>query len=140
VVARCPDQVQFSFFGRNTSDGPTSLTHGHAHCRRCDRGPGSERLWFRLPDHPCRQHHLGGVVRFAVRLDDRGGEFVTDEICDRFCVLGTVEQAKAKLRELEAVGVDQFNVYLMTEGQETTLETYGREIIPRFAEVTGGAA
>jgi hypothetical protein len=28
----------------------------------------------------------------------------------------------------------------MTEGQEQTLETYGREIIPRFAGVTGGAA
>ena len=38
---------------------------------------------------------------------------------------------------LESIGVDQFNVYLMTEGQEHTLETYGREIIPRF---TGGTA
>jgi alkanesulfonate monooxygenase SsuD/methylene tetrahydromethanopterin reductase-like flavin-dependent oxidoreductase (luciferase family) len=62
---------------------------------------------------------------------------VSDEICDRFCVIGTPEQAVAKLEELESIGVDQFNVYLMTEGQEHTLETYGREIIPRF---TGGTA
>jgi hypothetical protein len=33
------------------------------------------------------------------------------------------------------VGADQFDVYRMTEGQEQTLETYGKEIIPRFAGV-----
>jgi alkanesulfonate monooxygenase SsuD/methylene tetrahydromethanopterin reductase-like flavin-dependent oxidoreductase (luciferase family) len=59
---------------------------------------------------------------------------VSDEICDRFCVLGTPEQAVEKLRDLEAIGVDQFNIYLMTEGQEAILETYGREIIPRIRE------
>src|SRR5215216_3059579 len=73
------------------------------------------------------------------RVGAKHGAFVTDEICDRFCVLGTPEQAAAKLRELESIGVDQFNIYLMTEGQEETLETYGREIIPLFAGVTGGA-
>ena len=72
------------------------------------------------------------------RVGASHGSFVSDEICDRFCVLGTPEQASAKLRELESIGVDQFNIYLMTEGQEETLETYGREIIPRFAGVTGG--
>ena len=71
------------------------------------------------------------------RVGAKHGEFVTDEICDRFCVLGNIEQATEKLRELESIGVDQFNIYLMTEGQEATLETYGREIIPRF---NGGAA
>ena len=73
------------------------------------------------------------------RVGAKHGAFVSDEICDRFCVLGTPEQAATKLRELESIGVDQFNIYLMTEGQEETLETYGREIIPRFAGVTGGA-
>jgi hypothetical protein len=61
---------------------------------------------------------------------------VTDEICDRFCVLGTAEQATEKLKELESVGVDQFNIYLMTEGQDETLATYGKEIIPQFTGVT----
>ncbi len=69
------------------------------------------------------------------RVGAKHGEFVTDEICDRFCVLGTPEQAIAKLRELESIGVDQFNIYLMTEGQEAVLETYGREIIPEFSGV-----
>jgi probable F420-dependent oxidoreductase len=74
------------------------------------------------------------------RVGAKHGAFVSDEICDRFCVLGTPEQAIEKLAELESIGVDQFNIYLMTEGQEETLETYGREIIPRVAALTGGAA
>jgi len=69
------------------------------------------------------------------RVGAKHGEFVTDEICDRFCVLGSPEQAIAKLRELEAVGTDQFNVYLMTEGQEDVLGAYGTQIIPEFASV-----
>jgi len=69
------------------------------------------------------------------RVGARHGEFVTDEICDRFSVLGNAEQATEKLKELEAIGVDQFNVYLMTHGQQETLDTYGNEIIPRFTRV-----
>jgi probable F420-dependent oxidoreductase len=69
------------------------------------------------------------------RVGAKHGEFVTDEICDRFCVLGTPDQIKTKLKELEGVGVDQFNVYLMTHGQEETLKAYGDEIIPSFAVV-----
>ena len=70
------------------------------------------------------------------RVGAAHGEFVTDEICDRFCAIGSTEQVIAKLRELESIGVDQFNVYLMTEGQEATLEAYGRDILPGFASVT----
>jgi probable F420-dependent oxidoreductase len=69
------------------------------------------------------------------RVGAKHGEFVTDEICDRFCVLGTPDQAVEKLKELESIGVDQFDLYLMTEGQERELEVYGKEIIPRFAGV-----
>ncbi len=67
------------------------------------------------------------------RVGAAHGGFVTDEICDRFCVLGNAEQATAKLKQLEAIGVDQFNIYLMTSGQEETLAAYGRDIIPAFA-------
>ena len=70
------------------------------------------------------------------RVGAEHGEFVTDEICDRFCVIGDVEQCTAKLRELEAVGVDQFNIYLMTHSQEETLQAYGDDIIPGFAGAT----
>ena len=42
-----------------------------------------------------------------------------------------------KLRRLEAAGVDQWNVYLMTHDQEQTLEVYGSEIIPALAAPAG---
>jgi probable F420-dependent oxidoreductase len=71
------------------------------------------------------------------RVGAAHGEFVTDEICERFSVIGSAEACTKKLRELEAAGVDQFNVYLMTNAQEETLEAYGREIIPQFAGVAG---
>ena len=67
------------------------------------------------------------------RVGAKHGEFVTDEICDRFCVIGNVDQCRAKLRELEGIGVDQFNIYLMTHSQEETLQAYGDDIIPAFA-------
>jgi len=67
------------------------------------------------------------------RVGAKHGAFVSDEICDRFCVLGTPEQAAQKLAELESIGVDQFNIYLMTHSQEETLQAYGDDIIPRFA-------
>src|SRR5881409_1558320 len=69
------------------------------------------------------------------RVGAKHGEFVTDEIVDRFCVLGNVEEATMKLKELESIGVDQFNIYLMTHGQEETLKAYGDEIIPQFSGV-----
>ena len=64
------------------------------------------------------------------------GEFVTDEICDRFSVIGSVDTVREKLRELESVGVDHFNIYLMTHGQEDILRAYGGEIIPEFRKAT----
>jgi probable F420-dependent oxidoreductase len=69
------------------------------------------------------------------RVGAEHGQFVTDEIADRFSVLGTVEQVKAKLKELESIGVDQFNIYLMTHGQEEILKAYGDDIIPELASV-----
>ncbi len=64
------------------------------------------------------------------RVGAKHGSFVSDETCDRFCVLGPPERQVEKLRRLEAAGVTQWTVYLMTSGQETTLETYGSTVIP----------
>ena len=56
--------------------------------------------------------------------------FVGDEVTDRFCVLGSVDDHVAKLGALAAAGVDQFNIYLMNGDEEAVLEAYGQEIIP----------
>jgi alkanesulfonate monooxygenase SsuD/methylene tetrahydromethanopterin reductase-like flavin-dependent oxidoreductase (luciferase family) len=55
---------------------------------------------------------------------------VPDGIVDRFCVLGTVEDHIKKLTELKDLGVDQFNIYLMHDAMDETLDAYGEEIIP----------
>jgi probable F420-dependent oxidoreductase len=68
------------------------------------------------------------------RMGAAHGEFVDDETCHRFCILGSVADHIAKLRELEAIGVTQWNIYLMTENPEETLELYGQEIIPQLRE------
>ena len=61
------------------------------------------------------------------------GAFVDDETADRFSVLGTVDQHIAKLKELEAIGVKHFNIYLMAGDRERTIDVYGEQIIPAFA-------
>ncbi|WP_374229032.1 LLM class flavin-dependent oxidoreductase [Ktedonobacter sp. SOSP1-52] len=61
-------------------------------------------------------------------------EFVTDEVVDRFCVIGTMAQCRQRIRELAAIGVNEFNLYLMAKEQEHLLEIYGREIIPAFID------
>jgi probable F420-dependent oxidoreductase len=59
--------------------------------------------------------------------------FVSDEVVDRFCVLGSPDEHIAKLRELREAGVDQFNIYLMNGDEEAQLEAYGRDVIPALA-------
>ncbi len=67
-------------------------------------------------------------------------EFVTDEIVDRFCLVGSVEAHVDRLRELAAAGVDQFNLYLMNGDEERMLEIYGREVIPAMRDAATASA
>jgi probable F420-dependent oxidoreductase len=59
--------------------------------------------------------------------------FVTDEIVDRFCLVGPIEAHVKKLEALRRLGVTQFNIYLMCGEEEKTLDIYGREILPQYA-------
>ena len=59
--------------------------------------------------------------------------FVPDEIVDRFCILGPVEEHVRRLEELRGLGVDQFAIYLMHDAKEETLDAYGADVIPAFA-------
>jgi probable F420-dependent oxidoreductase len=62
--------------------------------------------------------------------------FVPDEVVDRFCVIGTAEACERRLRQLEAAGVHQFNIYSMVDDPEGVLRAFGKELIPAL----GGAA
>ena len=64
------------------------------------------------------------------KADNPSTDFVPDEIVDRFCVLGTVEDHLEKLNQLKELGADQFNIYLMHDAMEETLDAYGEQIIP----------
>ncbi|MFF4768736.1 TIGR03842 family LLM class F420-dependent oxidoreductase [Streptomyces sp. NPDC001255] len=64
------------------------------------------------------------------RVGNSSTDFVPDEIVDRFCVLGPVEAHIEKLRELRAIGVDQFAVYAMHDAREQLIDVYGKEVIP----------
>jgi alkanesulfonate monooxygenase SsuD/methylene tetrahydromethanopterin reductase-like flavin-dependent oxidoreductase (luciferase family) len=66
--------------------------------------------------------------------------FVDDESVDRFCVTGEVEEHIEKLRQLAAIGVRQFNVYLMSGDEERILEAYGERIIPALARVPAASS
>ncbi|WP_410790460.1 TIGR03842 family LLM class F420-dependent oxidoreductase [Kribbella sp. C-35] len=57
-------------------------------------------------------------------------DFVPDEVVDRFCILGPVENHLARLAELKDLGVDQFALYLQHDAKEETLASYGKDIIP----------
>jgi probable F420-dependent oxidoreductase len=59
--------------------------------------------------------------------------FVPDEVVDRFCILGPVENHLKRLHELRDLGVDQFAVYLQHDAKEATLQAYGEQIIPAFS-------
>ena len=62
-------------------------------------------------------------------------DFVPDEIVDRFCIIGPVEEHIRRLEELKALGVDQFAVYLQHDDKDHTLAQYGEKIIPAIKDV-----
>jgi probable F420-dependent oxidoreductase len=61
-------------------------------------------------------------------------DFVSDEVIDRFCIIGPVEAHRKKLEALRKVGVTQFNIYLMCGEEEQTLDVYSREVLPVYAK------
>ena len=61
-------------------------------------------------------------------------QFVPDEIVDRFCILGPVEEHVRRLEELKRLGVHQFAVYLQHDAKDETLQAYGEKVIPAIAD------
>jgi alkanesulfonate monooxygenase SsuD/methylene tetrahydromethanopterin reductase-like flavin-dependent oxidoreductase (luciferase family) len=72
------------------------------------------------------QHHC--------EVDSDNANFVSDEVVDRFCLIGPAAAHLEKLRALAAVGVTQFNIYLMCGDEEQTLEDYHRDVLPEFLQ------
>jgi probable F420-dependent oxidoreductase len=79
--------------------------------------------------------YIAGRTGYDYNEHGRAGNthtsFVPDEIVDRFCLLGSVEQQVAKLGALRELGVDQFALYLQHDHKDETLAAYGDHVIPR---------
>ena len=145
--------------GRNPDDvyvcvaAPAYVTDGspeaHAHAR-------DQLRWFggmvgnHVADIVARYGENGGAVPQALTdyIKNRQGydynehgqagnthtDFVPDEIVDRFCIIGPVEEHIRRLEELKALGVNQFAVYLQHDDKDHTLAEYGEKIIPAVHE------
>ena len=74
------------------------------------------------------------------RAGSDNADFVTDEVVDRFCVIGTPGQVRDRLTQLMELGVDQFNIYSMIDDPRGLIRGFGSEIIPAFTRpvATGG--
>jgi probable F420-dependent oxidoreductase len=79
------------------------------------------------------QDRTGYDYHHHAEVGSSNAGFVGDEVTDRFCVLGDVDEVVEKLRVLADAGVTQFNVYLMNGDEREQLERIGREVIPAMA-------
>ncbi|HLY35060.1 MAG TPA: TIGR03842 family LLM class F420-dependent oxidoreductase [Jatrophihabitantaceae bacterium] len=61
-------------------------------------------------------------------------DFVPDEVIDRFCLIGPAQHHVERLRDLKALGVDQFAVYLQHDAKDATLAAYGEKVVPQLVD------
>ena len=81
------------------------------------------------------QDRAGYDYHHHAEVGSSNAGFVGDDVTDRFCVLGEVDEVVEKLHVLADAGVTQFNVYLMNGDEREQLERIGREVIPKLREV-----
>jgi probable F420-dependent oxidoreductase len=65
------------------------------------------------------------------RAGNTHADFVPDEIVERFCLIGPPEDQIERLKELAAIGVDHFGLYLQHDAQDATLSAYGERVMPQ---------
>ena len=70
--------------------------------------------------------------RHHCEVGSDNGSFVTDDVVDRFCIVGNVDAQVNKLQRLQQAGVTQFNIYLMCGEEEKTLDQYRDQVMPAF--------
>jgi probable F420-dependent oxidoreductase len=76
----------------------------------------------------------GYDYRHHAEVGSDNAQFVSDEVADRFSIVGPPEEHVRRLLELREAGVDQFNLYLMNGDEEAQLEAYSATVIPAVRE------
>jgi probable F420-dependent oxidoreductase len=124
-----------------TDGGEAQLAHAREQCRWFGGMVGNH-----VADIVARYGTDGGAVPSALTdyIAEREGydynehgragnthtRFVSDEIVDRFCIVGPPEEHVRKLHELADLGADQFALYLQHDAKDATLARYGELVIP----------
>ena len=84
-----------------------------------DKADLPESLWHYV------ENREGYDYLHHAEVGSDNARFVSDEIVDRFAVVGSVEAHRERIAELRDAGVTQFNVYLMNGDEEDQLDLYG---------------
>lgn len=129
-----------------TDGSPEGLARGREQCRWFGGMVGNhvadivERYGEDAPVPKALTDYIKGRQGYDYNEHGKAGNshttFVPDEIVDRFCIVGPVETHLRRLEELQALGVDQFSVYLQHDSKDETLQIYGEKIIPLLTEQT----
>ena len=146
AAGRNPDDVTICVAApAYVTDGtPEGLAHGRDQCRWFggmvgnhvadivvrygDASPVPEALTDYIAGREGYDYNTHGQV------DNDHVAFVSDEIVDRFCLVGPVTEQLRRLEELRGLGVDQFAVYLQHDDKDGTLRQYGEKVIPGIAD------
>ncbi|MDH6119251.1 TIGR03842 family LLM class F420-dependent oxidoreductase [Kitasatospora sp. GAS204B] len=146
AAGRDPDSVRICVAAPayvTADDSPAALAHAREQCRWFGGMVGNhvadlvthygehsdlvpEALTAYIKDrHGYDYSHHG-------RADNPDTTFVPDEIVDRFCLIGPPAVQLERLAQLRSLGVDQFAVYAMHDAIDSTIDSYGAEVIPRL--------
>ena len=126
-----------------TDGSDASLQHGRSQCRWFGGMVGNH-----VADIVGRYGSDGAAVPTALsdyiagrrgydynahgRAGNTHADFVPDEVIDRFCLIGPPDLHVERLRQLQALGVSQFAIYLQHDAKEATLAAYGEKIMPEI--------
>lgn len=83
-----------------------------------DRADLPEALWHYVEKRAGYDYHHHAEV------GSDNARFVSDEIVDRFAIIGPASAHRERLEELQQAGVTQFNIYLMNGEEEDQLDLY----------------
>ena len=146
-AARNPDDLAMCVAApAYVTDGtPEHLAHAREQCRWFGGMVGNHvadivaRYGDNAPVPKALTDYIKGRTGYDYNEHGQAGNthtsFVPDEIVDRFCIIGPVDEHVRRLQELKALGVDQFAVYLQHDAKDETLCAYGEKVMPAIAEV-----
>ncbi len=146
AAGRHPDAVTICVAApAYVTDGTEAgLAHGRDQCRWFGGMVGNHvadivaRYGDAAPVPAALTDYIAGREGYDYNTHGQAGNdhvaFVSDEIVDRFCLVGPVDEHLRRLRELEALGVDQFAVYLQHDDKDATLRAYGEKVLPTLAD------